>query len=286
MKKYLLLGLGWLWALASWSQTEEVILTYDEYLQMVLEDHPVAKQAQLKMDLAEAQWLSAKGGFDPMIESNFDQKHFDQKRYYRHFQSRLSVPTRLGIDLVAGYENTEGIFLNPEKTTDPKGLWNLGVEVNVLQGLLVNERRMALQQAQIFRQMSENQQASMLNDLLFGASMVYLDWQKYFSFQGILNENLALAQVYFESTKLSFENGEKTAIDTLEAMIMMQDATNLIQSNDALLTKAKQNLDNFLWQDDLPRTLTVPLIPQTYTQALSTFSDSSAVVDWINTHPE
>lgn len=285
MSRMILFVCGCLIGLLANAQSTPSELSYEAYLRNLLQHHPLAKQANLNIDLAEAEWLKAKGGFDPSISSNWDQKDFDKKRYYRHFQGQVKIPTRLGMDIVGGYENTDGIFLNPENTTDPNGLWNVGLEVNLLQGFLVNERRMALEQAKVFRQLSENKQEGLLNNLLYASSLAYLEWQKYHAFQNVIEENLQLAQAYFENTKLSFENGEKTAMDTLEALIMLQDANSLLQANDAASIKAQQNLENFLWLDELPQILQEGVIPQNYRDTLFNFTDTSSIDQMVANNP-
>ena len=161
--------------------------------------------------MGEAEWLLAKGGLDPEITSNWNQKNFDDKLYYQLYQGKLRIPLKLGVDLIAGYENSDGVFLNPEYSTGTNGLWNAEVEVNVLQGLIVNERRIALDQAQIFADLAENERLILLNQLLYDASLTYLEWQKSHAIKSVLEENLVIATNYFENTRLSFLNGEKTA---------------------------------------------------------------------------
>ena len=246
------------------SPADSLVLTYEAYLDKILKYHPVARRAQLQDELAKAEQLSARGFLDPVISSNWDQKLFDEKLYYRQVRGEINVPTPLGIDVVGGYENTAGIFLNPENTTDPHGLWNLGLEVNLLQGFWINERRIALEQAKLFQNRAENQKNLILNDLLYQASMAYLDWQKYTAFREVIETNIQLARQYAENTKQSFLGGEKTAIDTLEANIVLQDAQTLWQSNEAALLKSRQNLENYLWQEESPVLLRPAVLPQDY----------------------
>ena len=274
----------WTFSLAS-AQTDSTILTYQEYLTNVIRFHPVAKQADLQLNLAKAEWLAAKGNLDPLLSSNWNEKNFDDKRYYRQFQGKLKIPTWLGIDFVGGYENTEGVFLNPENKTDAYGLWHLGVEVNLLQGLLVNERRTALQQAKIYQNIAENQQQILLNELLFAASNAYLEWQKNYFFQRAVEESIDLATTYFNNTKQSFLGGEKTAMDTLEALLIFQDAVNQAQFYEGKRLKAQQELENFLWFNDLPLELESTVQPENYQQALFTIGNKIDVKNLLLTHP-
>lgn len=240
------------------------ILTYKEYLENILQYHPVAKKADLKITLAEAETLSAKGNLDPMITADWQQKSFDDKLYYRQYQAKLKFPTRFGADVLGGYENTSGNFINPENKTDDFGLWHLGVEVNILQGLVINERRTALEQAKIFQDLAKNERQIILNDLVYNASAAYLIWQQYEYFEEVLIENKTIANTYFENTKQSFFSGEKTVMDTLEAFILFQDATAIIQKNELGLIKSRQNVENYLWYNETPVTLQKDSKPESY----------------------
>ncbi len=267
------------------AQVDSTVLSYEEYLINILNYHPIAKQANLKVELADISWLSAKGNLDPTLDADWNQKSFDDKRYYRIFSNRLRVPTKYGIDLVAGYENTQGVFLNPENTTDEFGLWNIGLEVNILQGLLVNERQTALKQARVMQDMAINQQQIILNELLYKASIAYLEWQQFFYVQSVLLENERLANQYFDNTKETFFGGEKTAMDTLEAFILWQDAISFTNYNELNFQNARQNLENFLWFKEVPLELESLTKPEDYQGEIFTVSDVRNIQELARTNP-
>jgi len=252
----------------SFGQNKKIVLTYKEYIENVLQFHPIATKADLRIQLANAETLGAKGNLDPTISSDWNQKKFDKKLYYRQFEAKLKFPTKLGIDFIGGYENTDGVFLNPEKKTDNYGLWFLGVEANLLQGLITNERKTAIQQAKIFQNLAENEQQIMLNDLVYDASTAYLIWQQYTYNKLVFEENLSIANTYFDNTKQSFLGGEKTAIDTLESYIQYQDAIANLQKNELGLIKSRQKIENYLWFNNEPVTLQEITQPEDYKNQL------------------
>lgn len=246
-------------------QSDDAELSFKDYLENIMRYHPLAEKANLKIQLGEAELLSAKGNLDPVVSANWNQKDFDDKLYYRQYQSKLRFPTILGLDIVGGYENTQGVFINPENVTDEFGLWNLGVELNVLQGLIVNERKTALDQAKVFQNLAKNEQQIALNDLVYNASSAYIFWQQYYYFEDVLLENISIASIYLENTKQSYFNGEKTEIDTLEAYILLQDAFTFLQKNELSLIKSRQEVENFLWFNEIPVLLQENTKPQNYT---------------------
>lgn len=268
------------------SQTDssELILTYEKYIEQVLYHHPVAQRADLKLVLAQAEMLGARGFLDPGLQSDFGQKSFDQKLYYREFQGNINIPTQMGIDIVGGYENTSGDFLNPANSTDEFGLWHLGVEVDLWQGLFVNERRTALDQAEVFQELATNERQIALNELAFDASLAYILWQQYENFNEVLLENEEIAKTYFENTREVFFNGEKTAMDTLEAFILYQDAIALTQKNQMSIIKAQLKLENYLWYDEQPIALQKGAKPENYQTEL--FDEAKLLNDLnLENHP-
>lgn len=269
----------------SYSQTDSLTLTYNEYIENIIQFHPIARKANLQLKWAEAEKQAAKGTLDPILSSNWNQKDFDDKLYYRIYQGKLKFPTPIGVDISAGYVNTEGDFINPQNVTDPYGLWFIGIEANLLQGLITNDRRAALQQAKIFQDLAENQKQILLNELIYNASMSYLQWQKFHYFQQILEENLAISNTYFQNTKISQQHGEKSTMDTLEAFIAYQDAINLLQKNKVTLIKARQNLENYLWFNNLPVTLQDSTLPESLSSTVFPFETNLNIDELADNNP-
>lgn len=267
------------------SQADTSLLPFNVFAQHVMNNHPLARQAALKDDFVAAEWLAARGHFDPVLSSGWSDKFFDDKHYYRLFSNQLNIPLRYGIEIEGTYENTAGVYLNPEHKTDENGLWSLGVKANLLQGLLIDERRAGLQKAEFYQKIAESQKASLLNDLLFQASQAYLLWQKDYFIREVIREGIDLAIIYFEATRISYLNGEKTAIDTLEARMILQDREALLQANESLLVKSKQQLEQYLWIDGLPAELPLLMSPGSREENIFVPEDSQSVADLVNVHP-
>jgi hypothetical protein len=65
------------------------LLSPIQFMEWVRKNHPVAKQAALYIDQAEAELLATRGLFDPMLYYTSVQKTFDSKTYYNY--KRCSV---------------------------------------------------------------------------------------------------------------------------------------------------------------------------------------------------
>jgi hypothetical protein len=69
--------------LTLFSNAQEVF-TQQQFFDVVKAYHPVARQAVLGVDMARADITAARGGFDPLVQSDWNQKEFKGTQYYDH----------------------------------------------------------------------------------------------------------------------------------------------------------------------------------------------------------
>lgn len=228
-------------------QSTAQVLNSDAFIKLVRNNHPIAKQALIGIRKAEADLLSAKGGFDPNIGMDASKKTFDGKNYYFYTNPEVKIPTWIGADIKAGIENNGGQFLANETTAGQTSY--LGIEMPIAKGLLLDKRRATLQQARIYRDMSEQEQLSALNNLLFDAYQIYWQWAGSYKLYNIYSKFVSIAQDRFRLVKIAFENGDRATIDTIEALTQLQQFQ--LAQNEALLrlTNTTLELSNYLWDE-------------------------------------
>ena len=61
------------------AQTDTVVVGFEDFIKVVQSNHPVAKQGELILRSGEVNMMKARGSFDPVIKSEYDQKQFDGK---------------------------------------------------------------------------------------------------------------------------------------------------------------------------------------------------------------
>jgi len=198
---------------------QDVVFTQQEYIDIVREGHPISYQAALLADMADGVERMARGGFDPKVEGQWDQKSFKGTNYYSVGSAAVKVPTWYGVELKAGYDRSNGEFIDDSDFLPSRGLWNAGISVPLGRGLVIDERRAELQKAEIYRSATEQEQLLLINELLYEAANAYLEWQAARAYVLIAQDGLQLAETRFVGTVRSFENGDKPAIDTLESLI-------------------------------------------------------------------
>lgn len=223
------------------------VLNREAFVRMVLENHPMARQAALRPVLGEATVRSARGGFDPLATANYDEKQFDEKNYFQLFDAGLKVPTWYGVELFAGYQENTGDLLDPQATTPGEGLIKVGGQVSVGQGLFIDQRRATLRKSQAYLRATQAEQEQMLNDLLLQALNDHTDWVAAYRALAVSNGAVDLAMVRLEAVRASWRGGDRPAIDTLEAYLQLQDRQMRQQQAGLNFRNAGLRLSNHLW---------------------------------------
>ena len=227
---------------------QEKTLSLEQILDLTRAYHPIAKQAKIAINIADANVQSARGLFDPAFYVKNEQKTFDGKNYYSYANPELKIPTWYGLDIKAGFENNLGERLEPI-TTFGKSSY-LGLSVPLLKGALLDKRRSTVLQAKLLSRMSVQDQLLTYNNLLYEAAESYWAWVSSFQKMEILDRTLKINQDRFELVKNAFVQGERAAIDTTEALSQLQ-FIEAAQSQAWLdFQKQRLELSNFLWKED------------------------------------
>ena len=248
----------------AWGQNQNLKeLNYNEFLGYVKKYHPLVKSAQLEINMAQANLMMARGGFDPKIEADFDQKQFMGKEYYSVFNSSFKIPTWYGIEVKAGFDNSEGIFVNPENSLPNQGLTSLGITVPVGQGLFINQRMADLRKAKIQIRLSQAERKLQAIEVLYNASLAYFNWKRNHSEVQLYSNYLNNASLRYKGILTLIKNGDKPAIDSVEAGIVVKTRRWNLEESKLKLAKSKLELSNYLWSDNtIPLELQDDVLPE------------------------
>ena len=262
------------------SATKE--FTYTEFLGYVKKYHPLVKNANLEINKAQANLMMARGGFDPKIEVDFSKKQFKDKEYYSILNSSFKIPTWYGIEIKAGFDNSEGVYLNPQNTLPNQGLTSLGVTVPLGQGLFINQRMADVRKAKMQMKLSQSERKLQAIAVLYDASLTYFNWKKNFNEVKLYEDYNKNAQTRFKGIRTLIIQGDKPAIDSIEAGIIVKNRLLNLEDSKLKLAKAKLEIANFLWlENNIPLELAEELIPET--QLEFTIQESLKTNDLLNT---
>ncbi|MBI1193019.1 MAG: hypothetical protein GC205_07590 [Bacteroidetes bacterium] len=243
-------------------EAARTVFGFEQFMIQVLEQHPLALQAELQPEMGQAAVRKARGKFDPEALLDLASKYDDGTQYYRQSKGGLKIPTWFGAELLAAYEQNEGVYLNPENTVTGRGLYYAGVSVPLGRGLFIDERRAALRQAQLYEEGTVAERQLLLNDLLYNAGDAYWSWFKAYHAVAVYDTALALARQRLDAVRQAAALGDRPSIDTLEAGIQVQ--SRLLSRGQAGLDYANASawLSVYLWDSgELPLELDVNTIP-------------------------
>ena len=244
-------------------QNSPTEFSFNEFLGYVKKYHPLVKQADLKLNEAQANLMLARGAFDPKIEVDFSEKQFKDKNYYSILNSSFKIPTWYGIELKAGFDNAEGIYMNPENTLPNTGLTSVGISVPIGQGLLINQRMADLRKAKVAQNLNAAERNLQAIEVLYDASISYINWKRSFDEVKLYENYLENALFRYEGVTKLINQGDKPAIDSVEAGIVVK--TRRLNLEDAKLKfiKSKLDLSNYLWlENNIPLELKDELEPE------------------------
>ncbi len=266
---------------------QDVIYRLDSFITQVRTNHPIVKQANIITEKAKAALLSAKGVYDPMLQSEADNKRFGGTTYYRYQHHSIKMFTPLGIDVKAGVENNSGAFKNTELTGGPASY--IGVDIPISKNLLLDSRRAVLRQAKILQQSAEQEKLIIINNVLFDAYDAYYQWcaanQLYTIYKGFTN---AVSQ-RMQLVRVSFLQGDRALADTIEAYTQYQNYALLTQQALQLKQDTYLELCKYLWNNNGEGyMLDNNYVPDTisFTQTRLLENAESIINTVINMHPE
>ena len=223
------------------------VLTFDEFMARVTKHHPLAMQADLKLEQGGATVRKARGGFDPKAFSDVSQKYFSDKQYYSVINSGLKIPTWYGVELKSGYSQNDGVFLNPQNNTPSAGLWYAGISVPIGQGLFIDKRRAELRKAKIYQESTKAERDLLYNELLYNAGKAYWDWFENYNTIKVYQNALDVSKQRFDAVKQGALFGDKPFIDTVEAAIQVQNRMLNLQEAELDYKNNSALLSVYLW---------------------------------------
>lgn len=248
MKKILLILTGLFFLQTAIANDSTKILSLNNFLNIVKKYHPVAKLAGIQVDKANAELITARSGFDPVLGSGLNNKTFDGINYYQRNGTHLTIPAWYGIEVSTGIEYLTGNRTDPQETGGKTSF--AGISIPLAKNLVMDKRRAALQQAKLMVQASEQGKRKMLNDLLMEAAEVYWQWAQAHFIYKTYSDVIELNKKRVGFVKGAYRNGDRPAIDTTEAVAQLQNFEYM--QNEALLAlqNAGVGLSGFLWREN------------------------------------
>jgi outer membrane protein TolC len=229
---------------------DSVFVSFEQILLSVKAFHPVVQKIALTQPAFKSRVLLARGMFDPVFASDFDEKNFNEKKYYSKWYHELKIPTFTGIDLKGNIETNSGQYLNNEDYTNDGTLLSIGAQVPIGRNLLFNERRLMLRQAKILEKASIAFQNLYLNEFIRNLGIDYAEWL--FAYRKLILYSNAydLAKDRYEFMLQRIQYGDEAPIDSTEMSIQIQIISARLAETKADYALKKAKINTYLWSAD------------------------------------
>ena len=142
----------------------------NDLLTWVNANHPLVRIANSELKIGAAKLLEKKGAFDPTLTVQNNSKDLENTNYYDFSRFAVTGNTRSPIKIETGVDYGFGRNINPEMSTTPNGLGFVGISINLLKGLLIDEKRNDLRKAKIYAQLGRIERNILLQDLQISTS--------------------------------------------------------------------------------------------------------------------
>ncbi len=223
-------------------------LKYETFIAQVMTQHPTVFIGDNITQSGDALVMNARGEFDPKLFGDINQKYFKDAQYYSNTNGGIKIPTWFGVSAEAGYLLSNGVYLNPENRTPDAGLWYAGLRLELGQGLIIDKRRAELKKAKLVRQGTSLEQRILLNELKRDASIAYWKWTQAYNEVQIYTEALENARVRFEGIKRAAKFGDRPYIDTVEAILIVNNRKIALSAANVKYQNAELELEIYLWE--------------------------------------
>ena len=234
---------------------------FRDFLRSILAANPIIQSAALEQDIADAELLSALGGFDPMLRGKYDLKYEAWKETPESIDNALfgvEVPlaTLFGPKIFAGFERGVGSSLNPEFRTPTGGQATLGVSLPLWQGVNTDRRRTALDKARLRPLLADANQRFEQNNTLRSAGMQYWNWAEASEQARIAEEVLTISIQRAEFIASRARRGEVAPLDSVEAVQEVERRRGDVYRARRAIEQANIEAAVFFWTETgLPRPL-------------------------------
>ena len=264
------------------SQVDSFLLNEKSFLKQANDFAPFVQNSDLNVSIQYQEWMASRSPFQPKLKGNYSAKQFEDKTYYSKFNSDVSVKTPLGIKVGGGFQNNNGVFLNPENNDPVQGLAFAGVEIPLGAGMFTDDERTEVRLQSIKRDAASLLNKLQVNDYLFESGEAYWEW-----FGSILQLQLAQEAVERAESRLEFVKQmnsikEVADIDTLEALINLQNREAYAISTQIKWVKNKNYINNYLW---IPGKTDRNVAPEADLEYEAVFPDSLLEEKYTENHP-
>lgn len=228
----------------------QTAITYNDYILSIKTNYPLVKRAGNLVDQANYNYNAARGNYDPVINSAYENKFYNSKNYFSVLHAELKQPLFTNQSINIGYDYGQGNYLDPSNVTSLQGTPFVGVEASLLQGMLFDKRRAEVLKAKQYKTYYEAEKDNLMNQILFEASNNYADWVFAEKELQLYEYFMQLAYKRYVAMVVLSSIGEKAAVDSIEASLLYQGRMIEYQTVKVDNQKIQNKVLSFSWKNE------------------------------------
>lgn len=235
-------------ALGQLATSSESSLRLAEVVASVERHYPLIEAAQQDQQAAQAELLSAQGGFDPSLVARAEGSPLG---YYQNgrFDLRFEQPTPLwGTNFFAGYRASVGKFADYDGKleTNQYGELRAGLSLPLWRNGSIDRRRAAIKRAELGVSVSQTSVVAQRIDAIRLASLRYFEWVATGQRLALAKQLLELAQGRDQALAIRVERGDLPQIDRVDNQRALLQRQGLLVSAQRSLQQATIELSIYL----------------------------------------
>lgn len=227
-------------------------ISLDSATAWVLRKHPLAFAAEAVELRGPTILMGARGGYDPNIVGSYDHKDYTGSDYFEYSDVGVKWQSPYALKVEAGHMFSDGLFINPEKfiSSVDVGQAYISLKLPVLQGLMTDKYRVGVKQGEVAIERNRAAAEMIRNELRYDLAVAYTNWAYAITVLNIYEETEDLIALRLANTIGLYQQGDKPAVDTLEARVALFNQELTTQQARVEAEVAEQELRAIFW--DLP----------------------------------
>ena len=225
---------------------------FDETLRGIDLAYPKLASMRQEVASAVAKAREKRGAFDPVLLLTYDAQRYNTPSYpgkaedFTALGGSVQIAMPSGMTYIAGSRLNGGKPKSPLNATGGLGEYYVGVKFPLLRDIGVNEKSIALRQAEFAVPLAEQNVAAFRLGVLRDAAGVYWEWSAAGERLGIARELLRLSEVRQEQIRKRFEAGDERQMSVVEAQAETERRQGAVAKAQRDLQKAAIKLGLFL----------------------------------------
>lgn len=231
-------------------------LTLEAVLRKVEENHPKLRGAGLAREIAGAKVQEKLGAFDPQLGIGTTYQNYNSSstpgKPLDYISNGIVVARTEpnGIKWEGGWINTQGFPKSPASSTGDVGEFFVQAKVPFLRGAGINDKLVAVQQAELVERQVEQDYRSLRLLTLLEAGATHLQWNVAVMQWRVLEENEKLAVQRASQVANRVKAGDLPAIDQIEADGEVLKRRELLLKAGREVQKGALKLALYLWASE------------------------------------